>query len=337
MDERKKRVLHSIIKDYLATAEPVGSRAVAKKCGLGVSPATIRNEMSDLEEEGYIEQPHTSAGRRPSHKGYRYYVDNLMEKEKLTKDEVSSIRQLFPRQFEETDTLMQQCCQLISRLTNYTAMVVYPGEGQGTLEKIKLLPVDDSQILAVVLASNGVVNHRLLHIPVGLSTVSIIHLEAVLQEKLKGKSMEDLGHTLLREFINTIGSQEKTVLQTIELLEHMLLNGKREKVFSAGVFNMISQPEFKDVEKLKNIFSFLEEENKIIELLNMEKDGITVSIGDEIPGSNVKDCSMIVMSYQTNSGSKGSIGVLGPTRMSYPKTISLMELFSDELSKVFHK
>ena len=337
MDERKKRVLNSIIKDYLATAEPVGSRAVAKKCGLGVSPATIRNEMSDLEEEGYIEQPHTSAGRRPSHKGYRYYVDNLMEKEKLTKDEINSIRQLFPGQIEETDTLMHQCCQLISRLTNYAAMVVYPGEGQGTLEKIKLLPVDDSQILAVVLANNGVVKHRLLHMPVGISSVRIDYLETVLQEKLKGKSMDDLGHTLLRELINTIGSQEKTILQTIELLEHMLLNGQKEKVFSAGVFNMLSQPEFKDVDKLKDIFTFLEEENKVKELLNMNKDGINVAIGDEIQGYNVKDCSMVVVSYHTDSGAKGSIGVLGPTRMSYPKTISLMELFSEELSKVFLK
>ncbi|MEG1501721.1 MAG: heat-inducible transcriptional repressor HrcA, partial [Clostridiales bacterium] len=181
MDDRKKQVLSAIINDYITTAEPVGSRAVAKKYGLGVSPATIRNEMSDLEELGYIEQPHTSAGRKPSDKGYRYYVDCLMEKEKLSDEEMSSIHEDIAFHLNEMDTFMQQCCQMLSRLTNYASMIVLPAPSQGCLERIQLLSINELQILALIISTTGAVRHKLIYLSHPLGREQIDYLQKLLQ------------------------------------------------------------------------------------------------------------------------------------------------------------
>lgn len=336
MDERTKQVLHAIIKDYISTAEPVGSRAVAKKYDLGVSPATIRNEMSDLEELGYIEQPHTSAGRKPSQKGYRYYVDYLMEKESLTIPEVEFIRLNLSAHMREIDGFMRQCCQMISRLTNYAAMILVPSEGKGKLEKLQLLPVDAHQLLVIALSSSGVVRHRLLRMPEPLNEAQIAQVEAVLRERLVGLDMEQLTYTLLRDAMGAVNHQQKLISQTLELMEQVLYERAGEKVFFTGTPNILSQPEFKDVDKTRNILGLLEEEDKLKNLLQSEDAGTHVAIGSELPHEEMKDCSMVIASYDMG-GISGSIGVLGPTRMSYPRTISLVEFIANELSAMMRE
>ena len=338
MDERKQQVLHAIIKDYISTGEPVGSRAVAKRSGLGVSPATIRNEMSDLEELGYIEQPHTSAGRRPSDKGYRYYVDYLMPKEKLASEEVERIHRAFSRRKNEVDDFMQQCCHLIARMTNYATMIVLPQGGSGKLEDIHLFQLNTHQLLVVLLSDTGLLNHRVMDLDTPLPEQKLAEVNYMLQKRMRGISLDHISSSMIKELMGDVAQQQKVLPDTLELLEQLLGHESEEKVFTAGAMNMIMQPEFHDLNKLKNIFELLEEKGKVKSLLTLpEEEGINISIGAEMPEENVKYCSMILASYQIKGEKPGVIGVLGPTRMSYPKTVALLECIAEELSEALFR
>ena len=338
MDERKKQVLNAIIEDYIANAEPVGSRAVAKKYSLGVSPATIRNEMSDLEDEGYIEQPHTSAGRIPSDKSYRFYVDNLMEKTEPTNDETCQVRDALNSGVCDLDDFMRSCCNMISRLTNYPAMIAVPEQGQGKLLRLQLVPVQQHQVLVVLLASTGILRHKLIDMPFAINDVDLARIESELGRLLLGMEMKQLSYDFLREQLNTLGIQEKMFSQTMELLNQVLTPRTGQKILINGAMNMLSHPEFRDIEKLKSLFDILETEGKVKKLLDSSsEEALTVSIGGEIPDTDMHDCSMVVANYFINGEKAGSIGVLGPTRMSYGRTVSLMEFISRELSEALDK
>ncbi len=336
MEERKRRVLNAIIKDYIANAEPVGSRAVAKKYGLGVSPATIRNEMSDLTEDGYIEQPHTSAGRIPSGKGYRFFVDHLMEREHLTTDQVREVREVLAGELGEMDSFMRSLTGMISRLTNYTAIAALPERGNGRVANIQLVQVNDYQVLVVLLASTGIIRHKLIDMPRPLAPAYLGRLEDLLRRRLVGQEIKLISHELLKELLLELQLQQEAAEQALDLLEHSLLPEEHNRIFTSGVMHMLSQPEFRDIDKLKGLFSLLEEDTKVRELLDSADAGqkmLTVTIGGEMPVEGAKDCSMVVANYFVNGEKAGSLGVLGPTRMSYGRTVSLMEFIAAELSK----
>ena len=335
MEERKKQVLNAIIKDYIANAEPVGSRAVAKRYGLGVSPATIRTEMSDLEEEGYIEQPHTSAGRIPSAKGYRYFVDHLMEPEKLTPAQLQTVRRALHGEVSEIEEFMRSCCNMISQLTNYTALVAMPEQGRGTLENIQLVPVSDHQVMVVLLASTGIIRHKLIDLPIEVKGDDLAYIEQRMREHLCGKEIKTISYELLRALLADYQLKEKMAAQALELIEQTLTKDVAHKIFTGGVMNMLSQPEFHDIERLKSMFSIIEEDDKLEKLLNSaESSRLTVTIGGEMPVEGTEDCSMVVANYFVNGEKAGSIGVLGPTRLNYGRTVSMMEFVANELSRV---
>lgn len=336
MDERKKRVLNAIIKDYIENAEPVGSRTITKKYDLGVSPATIRNEMSDLEESGYIEQPHTSAGRIPSVKGYRYYVDNLMEKERLTSGQVQAIRHLLAGSTQEMDQFMRSCCNMISQMTNYTAIVALPEHGQGTVENLQLVPVNERQVILILIASTGVVRHKLIDLPAPILPHQLALVEQELSRQLVGQELQKISLEKQRQMIRDLQLKAKTAEQVFDLLEQTLSPTAEQRIFTSGVMKMLSQPEFQDLEKLKKVFSLLEEDDQVYQLLhtaNIGQGELTVTIGGEMPVDGAKECSMVLANYFVDGQKAGSIGVLGPTRMSYGKTISLMEQMAKELSR----
>lgn len=336
MEERKKKVLNAIIKDYIANAEPVGSRAVAKKYDLGVSPATIRNEMSDLTEDGYIEQPHTSAGRIPSVKGYRFYVDHLMERPPLRPEERRQIRQALSGDRTELDDFMRNCCAMISRLTQYAAIAAIPERGHGSVEHIQLVPVNDHQVLVILLASTGILRHKVIDLPLPIAPNQLAAVERSLVQALRGAEMRHVSYELLDELLRNYQMQEAMAAQALDLLEQTLQPESENRVFTSGGANMIAQPEFQDLEKLKSIFSLLEADTKLKELLEKVDPGqqtLTVTIGGEVPVAGLQDCSMVVANYFVNGEKAGSIGVLGPTRMSYGHTVSLMEYIAGELSR----
>ena len=336
MEERKKRVLNAIINDYIANAEPVGSRTITKKYALGVSPATVRNEMSDLEEEGYIEQPHTSAGRIPSGKGYRYYVDHLMEKEPLSPQEIHQIRKVVAGSVKEMESFMRSCCNMLSRLTNYATIASIPEQGHGRVENIQLLSLSEHQVLLILVASTGIIRHKLIELPLPVTPAEVAAMERDLLRNLIGCELRSINYDKLRDLLQDYQAQQKLATKTLELLEQALSGDGEQRIFIGGVMHMLSQPEFRDVDKLKNLFSIFEQDKRAQELIDSvsSDDGmLTITIGSEMPQEDVQDCSMIVANYFVNGEKAGSIGVLGPTRMSYGKTVSLMEQLSAELSK----
>ncbi|MDO4581106.1 MAG: heat-inducible transcriptional repressor HrcA [Bacillota bacterium] len=337
MDERKKQVLNAIIKDYIANAEPVGSRAVAKKYDLGVSPATIRNEMSDLEEEGYIEQPHTSAGRVPSDKGYRYYVDNLMSPEKLTHAEKAQIKEALVshlNELSEMDEFMRSACNMISRLTNYPALATMSAEGSGTLENIQLVQIREDKVLAVLLASTGLLRHKLIDLPHSVTPQQVAQIENKLRRHLLGIDISRVSYNYLRDIMADLELQERSLRQAMEMLEQARTQQTGQKVFTGGMRRMLAQPEFRDVDKLRSVFDFLEQEAQVKKLLDLGGgQHITVAIGEELDMRGVDDCSMVVANYFVGGKKAGTVGVIGPTRMSYDKTVSLMEYIAAEMSR----
>ena len=336
MEERKRRVLNAIINDYIANAEPVGSRTITKKYDLGVSPATIRNEMSDLEEQGYIEQPHTSAGRIPSGKGYRYYVDHLMERERLTSSQVRQIRQVMAGELNELDHFMRSCCSMISRLTNYTAIAAVPEQGRGKVEGVQLVAVNERQILLIVMASTGIIRHQLIDLPSPITGPQLAKIEQEMQHSLLGRDLQNISFEKQREIVRDLQLKQHMAGQVMELLEQTLSLESDHRIFTGGMMNMLSQPEFQNLDKLKKVFSLLEADDKVKELISAASAGdgtLTVTIGGEMPVEGARDCSMVVANYFINGEKAGSIGVLGPTRMSYGKTVSLIEQVASELSK----
>ncbi|MGI6065132.1 MAG: heat-inducible transcriptional repressor HrcA [Bacillota bacterium] len=335
IDERKKQVLHAIVKDYVSTAEPVGSRTIAKKYDLGVSSATIRNEMSDLEEMGLIEQPYTSAGRIPSDKGYRFYVDYLMEKEELNADEINNIKMCFAKRLHELDELVQETCQMLSHLTKYTALVLVPKRSEGKLETIQMVSVSPHRVLVLIITDTGFINHRIIDLGKPIDSSRLQEINNLLQQKLYGLSIEQVNRTLLREISHQIVRQEQLLDLALELMEQALLESGDERVFTGGALNMLNQPEFRDVEKVKTLLGILEEEETIKKLLHKQLgEGTEIYIGGEIPFEGINKCSVITGTYKVNGRVVGSIGVLGPTRMTYPKAVSIVEIVTDQLSQV---
>ncbi|MBQ9992284.1 MAG: heat-inducible transcription repressor HrcA [Firmicutes bacterium] len=338
MDERKRQVLDAIIKDYIETAEPVGSRAVAKKYDLGVSPATIRNEMSDLEDLGYIEQPHTSAGRRPSDKGYRYYVDYLMQKEELLPEETEFIKQSLCGEITELEEGMKRAVKLLSKLTNYPTIAVMPQKDNGRVEKIQLVFLNETQGIAVVLSDTGIINHSLISFPQPMNPLALSDLEYFLNSKLAGLKFEEITYAVLRDIVNKAPQHKELVAVTLDLLEKVLNTSNDEKVFTGGALDMLSQPEFQNIETCKKVLELFEHKENVVDILQplSETNETVIAIGSELPYEGMEDYSIVVAPYGKDK-KNGYIGVLGPTRMSYAKTVSLVNCIAEELSKLVDK
>lgn len=341
MDERKKQILHALIRDYVDVGEPVGSRTIAKKYDLGVSPATIRNEMSDLEEMGFIRQPHASAGRVPSDKGYRYYVDNLMEpaEKLLTDEEQQQVADFYKSCEAEMEQLFQQSCRLLSRMTNYTAMLIKPRLQDSVLEKFKLVRLNDEQLLAIMITDDGKIHNKVLNVAAGLTDGRLGELESMLQDKLLGRSIFEVSESIVAEMAKHLLEQQNVLRQTMKLLQELFFDYRQkdqQKPLIQGTLNLLKQPEFHDVDTVRELFSVLESDEVVKELLLVateQQKGAVVYIGDELNREGMKACSMVTAPFYVNGEKMGSIGVLGPTRMPYPKVIALVEQISQAVSE----
>jgi heat-inducible transcriptional repressor len=336
IDGRKQRVLESIIKDYVATAEPVGSRTIARKYNLGVSPATIRNEMADLEEMGFIEQPHTSAGRIPSQLGYRYYVDCLMETYNLTDEEQSQIQSKFLQKMGDLEQVVLETSKLLSQFTNYTAMVMSPMPIHGKFRQVELIQLQAQTALMVVVTESGAVIHKILEFQEPVSALDLYRVSQTFNSKMKGITFSDIQRTLLRELYDELQEHKDILNLALELLDEYLHAPEWDKVYLGGIINILNQPEFRDVQKIRRILGVLEEESEIRDLLTESKGiGVMVRIGGENRREEFQDCSVITVTYEIEGKAVGRIGLLGPTRMEYPKATSVLEYISLILSEVF--
>ena len=332
LNERKIKILEAIINDYIATAEPIGSRTIAKKYDLGVSSATIRNEMSDLEEMGFIIQPHASAGRVPSNKGYRLYVDHLMQSRALTPEEAEVLRRIIGSNVSQINYLMEETARAISYLTNYTTIASEPATAKEDvkIKHLQLVPMDEQAILLVLVFDDKAVKNHVIPIYNQFDTEELSRLSAALNDALRGQSAETLHPEVLARMLDTFERDkicDKTVLTVILQQVYETLHQERDiKVYTSGAKNILSFPEFSDLDKARALFQALEEKDVLITLLNAGGAGnLQIVIGEENTVEPMKDCSIIRASFVLGGRPYGGIGIIGPTRMDYAQVVSVLQ------------
>ncbi|MCL2122187.1 MAG: heat-inducible transcriptional repressor HrcA [Clostridiales bacterium] len=337
LEDRKKKVLEAIIINYIATAEPVGSRTITKKYDLGVSPATIRNEMADLEEMGLIEQPHTSAGRIPSQIGYRYYVDYLMEKENLTVEIKKYIRKSLREEIKAKEDLVLRAVRLLSQISNHTAMTIMSTYSQNVLTHIQLLPVSDFRLVLILVLDNGHVEHQIMELKQALPEKDINELTDMLRQAVCGRTVEQWRKISLANIRSQWEDQIHLLREILDVIEDTLTVEFEHKLYLSGTLNIMNQPEFRDVDKVKQVLSLLEEQRIMEELMLKTDEGerqtISIKIGKENENESLSACSLVTATYHINGRIMGKIGLLGPTRMDYSRNTGLLDFISRYLSE----
>lgn len=340
LDERKTKILHAIIKTYLETGEPVGSRTISKYADLNLSSATIRNEMSDLEELGYIVQPHTSAGRIPSDKGYRLYVDRMMEEKER---EVTEMKELMIQKQDKMDLVLKQVAKVLALNTNYATMITAPQYHRTKLKFIQLSMVSDDQILAVVVTEGNVVKNKMLHIEHCLDNETILKLNILLNTSLNGLTIEQINLGMIAKLKEQAGIHSQVVNSVLDAVaEAIRLDDDDLEIYTSGATNIFKYPELSDSEKASELISAFEEKQQLVSLVheNMsggEHNGIQVYIGDESPVKTMKDCSVVTATYELGEGMQGTIGIIGPKRMDYEKVVNTLKTLMAQLDELFDK
>lgn len=334
LTERQNMILSAIVNDYIQYAEPIGSRSISKRGDVGYSPATIRNEMSDLEEMGFLEQPHTSAGRVPSHKGYRYFVDHLIQLEDLDSTELEIIKQFFKEKIDEAEEVMQQIAAILSQLTRYTSITLGPELFNTSLKHLQLVPLNEHSAVAIIVTNTGHVENKTVSIPEGVPINEIEKFVNIFNAKLSGVPLLNLRSKLYNEIGSELSKYVSRYEELIGIVEKVLKRRREERVFLSGATNMLTQPEFRDVDKVKTILDLFDETETLLQLFNETEEGIQVRIGTENRLDAVSNCSLITATYSVEGQQIGTIGILGPTRMEYGKVIRLLDHLSHDLPKL---
>lgn len=344
LDHRKLKILQAIINDYIYSAEPVGSRTIAKKYQLGISSATIRNEMSDLEELGYLEQPHTSAGRIPSDKGYRLYVDKLMELPQISDQERDKINNNIARKIIEVEDVIRQSSRILSQLTNYTSLVLAPQLKQNRLKHVQLLPMDDTGVLVIVVTDSGLVKNTILRNSTKLSEQTLEYLTSALNHILRGMELKDINSDIVEKLKKEIFPLQGIIESIMPIITEDNFTEDKTQLYSDGVSNIFNFPEYNDIEKAKNFLGLIEEKKMLLDMLSKQSQSanqLYISIGKENKNDKIQDCSIVTATYTINGRILGSIGVIGPTRMDYSKAISIVKYMTynltDILSSIYNK
>ncbi len=336
LTERKLKILQAIISDYVRTAEPVGSRTISKKYDLGISPATIRNEMSDLEEMGYLTHPHTSAGRVPSDMAYRLYVNALMEKPELSREEKNIIAARLHENVNEFEKTIEHAAALLSEITNLTSFALTPSQNEDALKFINLLPVDESTVVLMIVSESGKISNTALHIKVPYTEESLQLLAKNMTYTYKGKTISQvLKNNIIESFESDItamsGLAANVMPDFMRTLESML----NVNLYMEGLTNIFDIPEYNDLQKAKEFISMLSQKEDFTRKLIERDDGIIVTIGTENADDVMNDCALITASYHVDGKLVGKIGVIGPTRMKYGEVTSIIEYLTDNLSDTF--
>jgi len=339
LDDRKQRILQAIIDDYISTAEPVGSRTVARKHELGLSSATIRNEMADLEEMGYLSQPHTSAGRIPSDKGYRFYVDKLMKVRELSADETESLRKAMEVRISEVNQLLKQASSVMSRFTNYTSVAVTPQMRKSVIKAIQTLPIDTGKALVVVVTNAGVIRNSIVKISESLLPDTLTRISNFLNDKLSNMTIEQVDKSIFSEIEQELVIPGKAVKPILDAVTNCIRQIDCPEVYLDGAINIFNHPEFRDISKAKEFLSVLDEKCVLYSIMDSVSNDrlINVLIGAENKVEEIKDCSLVTTTYSLGGVTIGSIGIIGPTRMEYSKVISSMRFIRDKLNQEINK
>ena len=340
LTERKKQILKRVVEDYIAAAEPVGSKALAEEMGGSVSSATIRNEMADLEELGYILQPHTSAGRIPSDKGYRFYVDHLMEEKNR---EVDDMKQFVIEHTEKMEQVLQKVAKVLAANTNYATMVSAPSYHRNKVKFIQLSNVDEEQILAVIVTEGNMVKNKIIPVSEPLDNETMLKLNILLNSNLNGLALEEINLATIAKLKGQAGIHSDIVSNVLDTLGETMGQDEDIKIYTSGTTNLFKYPELSDsAEKASELISTFEEKQQLASLvtenlLDEENTGIQVYIGDEMPIQTMKDCSIVTARYELGDGMYGTIGIIGPKRMDYENVVDSLKELKNHLDDVLKK
>ena len=340
LDERKTKILKAIIKNYLDTGEPVGSRTISKYTDLNLSSATIRNEMSDLEELGYIVQPHTSAGRIPSDKGYRFYVDRLM----LDKDkEISEMKDFVIERTEKMEQVLKNVAKLLAKNTEYAAMITAPQYHHNKIKFIQLSRVEKDQVLCVIVLEGNLVKNKMLSVDVELSEEQMLKLNILLNTSLNGLSIDQINLGTISALKEKAGAHGKIIGDVLDAVAEAIGEDEDLQIYTSGATNIFKYPELSDSEKASEFIQAFEEKQALADMITdklqkqEENTGIQVYIGEESPIKTMKDCSVVTAAYELGEGITGTIGIIGPKRMDYEKVLDNLKNLKKQLDLIYHK
>ncbi len=339
LSDRKKRILRAIVESYITTAEPVGSKAVSELTGLDVSTATIRNEMADLTEQGYLEQPHTSAGRVPSPAGYRLYVNELMDRQQLTLQETQRINEALDLKMEELDRVIDRAGRVLFQLSDYPVFTMAAAKERLTVKRFDLLMVEDDAFIAVVMTDNSIVKNKLIRMSGQLSEPQLQMLSAVLNSSFTGLSREEMAQALDKLETRTAPGAFQLIALVVEFAIEVLESQGQQKFRTAGITHLLEHPEYRSLDKAKPLMAYLSDEGEGTPLPVALDPGksMDILIGPENVNDALKDTSVVMASYDIGDNMRGVIGVVGPTRMDYAKVTARLSYFADSLTRMFGK
>ncbi|MSU02910.1 heat-inducible transcriptional repressor HrcA [Tissierella pigra] len=338
LDNRKLKVLYAIINSYIMSAEPIGSRTITKQYDLGVSSATIRNEMSDLEELGYLNKPHSSSGRVPSDKAYRLYVNEILKNQnyKIDLEKKSKIKKILISESREIEQLLQNSAKVLSAITSYTALALSPNMKGSKIKHIQLIPIDEKQVLMVLISNTGTVKNSIFRLNQEIPEEQINIISNYLTHRLKGLSIEEIGEELSEGIMKEIYEYKTTIDKIIPIINQSMEDIDNVDLYSDGITKILNFPEYKDLEKAKSFISFIEDKDLVVDLLlnNSISQDMEIIIGNENIHESIKDCSLITTTYKLGDKTIGKIGIIGPTRMDYLNLINTLQLFSVNITEI---
>ncbi len=337
LDERKKKILKAIIKTYLETGEPVGSRTISKYPDLNVSSATIRNEMSDLTEMGYIIQPHTSAGRIPSDRGYRLYVDELTKEKEA---EIAEIRDMMIQKTDRMEKVLKKVARVLANNTNYAAMVTVPRFSGSRLKFIQLSRVSERSLIAVVVCEGNVIRNQIIDLNEEMDDQTILKLNLLLNTNLNGVPIQDISLGMIARLKEQAGIHSEIVASVLDAVAATIhVDEEDMQVYTSGATNFFKYPELSDKSRASELISTFEDKCDLMDLVREESaddpgTGIQVYIGDEVPVQTMKDCSVVTATYELGNGLRGTIGIIGPKRMDYEHAIDSLKKLKHQLDEI---
>lgn len=339
LNERKTTILKTVIQNYLDTGEPVGSRTISKCSGLTLSPATIRNEMSDLEELGYIMQPHTSAGRIPSDKGYRFYVDQLMEAKEA---EVADMKEQMLEKADKMEQILQQAAKVLANSTNYATMVTAPTYNRNRLKFIQLSQVDAKQLIVVVVLEGNIIKNEIITLSTEVSNEALLSLNMLLNTNLNGVAIEEINLAMVAILKEKAGVHSEVVDEVLDIVVNVIRVDERLEVYTSGTTNVFKYPELRENDNAQEILTAFEEKQQLAKMVTQnisssDECGIQVYIGNESSVDSMKDCSVVTATYKLSEEMQGVIGIVGPKRMDYERVVNTINTLKKELDHIYNK
>lgn len=338
LDERKLKIIKAIIRNYLETGEPVGSRTISKYTDLNLSSATIRNEMADLEEMGYILQPHTSAGRIPSDKGYRLYVDMMLQERQHEVDEMKGV---LLEKADKLENLLKQAAKVLAVNTNYTSMITGPQYRTKKVKFLQLSEVDETQLLTVIVLEGNIVKNKMITVREPLDKEIVLKLNILLNTFLQGLDLSEINLALIQKMKEQAAGYTTVVSDVLDAVSQAVSEEDDVQIFTSGATNILKYPELNDTEKASNLLYALEEKKQLGELMGnfpadgSEQHGIQVYIGDETSVESMKDCAVVTATYQIEEGVYGKVGIIGPKRMDYDRVVGTLQNLMTQLDDIF--